>query len=683
MELVNTNDENSFDPTPRLKSSPVPIKFISFNEKDIYCIYCREEYIETLLCRKQRYCKKCLSLYISYITDDNIYLDVYICTIDLEFNLSRKRVSRNIQECYENNSRILCFKQINGYIKDLYFNINDFKIYNKVIKSEKYCKLCGKSFYHGTDRLNMEQNKLKLCSDCYLISSGWIVSTLINKQISILYLPWWHNVYQCNACYSTLIFISDCQKYCENCFIFYTGCRYCLTTNVIFGPTGQSQCRKCKRISLISEFSGFDDFIYSNIIYDNLSKLKLTEFAKSLKMIDKYFEPFIIDLTFEKRYDREQIKWIPYSQFTNINEIARGGFGIIYKAIWSSENETVILKRFENSKNIEKYFLNELKSYQHCSNSRIIEIYGFTKDPKLKDYILIMRYASDGDLHKYLQKNFTSIKWNKQKLHILWQISEGLETIHNKKFMHRDFHSGNILFDSTNNNYDKNYQWKIGDLGLSQAVNNKSSNHEIYGVIPYIAPEIFEGSEFSQESDIYSFSMIMWELTTGCKPFSNIKHDVQLICKILDGLRPKITEDTPKCYANLMKKCWDPNPKKRPSIKKIRLTFGGWAFKGKNEAKFIQAETKRMELITSKTIGPEFAEKHHSEAIYTSRLLNSFISEYSSINLSLSSTISISNSKQGYDHNYISTEQDFDIDIESSLPSQNLSLSIQNSLSIY
>ncbi|CAG8650697.1 21911_t:CDS:2 [Rhizophagus irregularis] len=90
-----------------------------------------------------------------------------------------------------------------------------------------------------------------------------------------------------------------------------------------------------------------------------------------------------------------------------------------------------------------------------------------------------------------------------------------------------------------------------------------------------------------------------------------------------------------------------------------------------------------MELITSKTIGPEFAEKHHSEAIYTSRLLNSFISEYSSINLSLSSTISISNSKQGYDHNYISTEQDFDIDIESSLLSQNLSLSIQNSLSIH
>ncbi|RIA81103.1 hypothetical protein C1645_791229, partial [Glomus cerebriforme] len=54
--------------------------------------------------------------------------------------------------------------------------------------------------------------------------------------------------------------------------------------------------------------------------------------------------------------------------------------------------------------------------------------------------------------------------------------------------------------------------------------------------------------------------MIMWELTTGCKPFANIEHDIQLIYKILDGERPKITEDTPECYADLMKSCWDSDP---------------------------------------------------------------------------------------------------------------------------
>ncbi|POG77294.1 kinase-like domain-containing protein, partial [Rhizophagus irregularis DAOM 181602=DAOM 197198] len=76
--------------------------------------------------------------------------------------------------------------------------------------------------------------------------------------------------------------------------------------------------------------------------------------------------------------------------------------------------------------------------------------------------------------------------------------------------MHRDFHSGNILFDP--NFRVLNDDWKIGDLGLSQAVNSESSNNEVYGVIPYIAPEIFRGSIFSKEADIYSFGMIMWEL---------------------------------------------------------------------------------------------------------------------------------------------------------------------------
>ena len=39
--------------------------------------------------------------------------------------------------------------------------------------------------------------------------------------------------------------------------------------------------------------------------------------------------------------------------------------------------------------------------------------------------MLVIQYASEGDLHKYLQSEFTKITWNKDKLRILWQISEG------------------------------------------------------------------------------------------------------------------------------------------------------------------------------------------------------------------------------------------------------------------
>jgi hypothetical protein len=65
----------------------------------------------------------------------------------------------------------------------------------------------------------------------------------------------------------------------------------------------------------------------------------------------------------------------------------------------------------------------------------------------------------------------------------------------------------------------------------------------------------------------------MWELTTGCKPFDNVKHDHHLIYKILDGERPKITEDTPKCYAELIKSCWNPDPKKKTFYKRHLFDF--------------------------------------------------------------------------------------------------------------
>src|SRR5688500_19082464 len=98
MELIKLNDENSFDPTPKLKSSPVPIFFISFNREDNNCFHCGEEYTKTIISEYQRYCKKCLSSYLTNITDINIYLDVYLLTKDLH-EISRTIIQQNIQEC--------------------------------------------------------------------------------------------------------------------------------------------------------------------------------------------------------------------------------------------------------------------------------------------------------------------------------------------------------------------------------------------------------------------------------------------------------------------------------------------------------------------------------------------------------------------------------------------------------
>ncbi|RIA91514.1 kinase-like domain-containing protein [Glomus cerebriforme] len=314
-------------------------------------------------------------------------------------------------------------------------------------------------------------------------------------------------------------------------------------------------------------------------------------------------------------------KWIPYSQITNLKQIAKGGFGIIYKANWLGKD--VAVKRFLNSQVMGRYFLNEAKALFQCYNLvYIVKVHGCTQDPETKDFMLIMEYANGGNLHNYLQKNFVDITW-KKKLYILWKISEGLNAIHKKNFMHRDFHSGNILLSS--------YQaWLVCDLGLSQPANNTSLN-EIYGVIPYIAPEVFKDTAFTKESDIYSIGMIMWELTTGCKPFANVEHDIILIIRIIDGKRPEITSDTPECFANLIKRCWSSNTSERPSIAEITEIFCDWYIRNKCIEQFQQAEKKRLELIQLKKLGPEFSEKPHSGAIYTSRKLSSMMSNLSSM----------------------------------------------------
>jgi len=60
---------------------------------------------------------------------------------------------------------------------------------------------------------------------------------------------------------------------------------------------------------------------------------------------------------------------------------------------------------------------------------------------------------------------------------------KGLEDIHNAEIIHRDLHSGNILID---------YVPKICDFGLSKSSTELTDDdNEVYGVIPYVAPEIF------------------------------------------------------------------------------------------------------------------------------------------------------------------------------------------------
>ncbi len=129
--------------------------------------------------------------------------------------------------------------------------------------------------------------------------------------------------------------------------------------------------------------------------------------------------------------------------------------------------------------------------------------YGIIQDPKTKDFIIIMKYYK----YDFITKNFYNINWNK-KLIILKNIIKGLNHIYHQKIIHQDFHSGNILYENENDKV-------ISDLGISKSAMESTDDNEIYGIISYMAPKIWQKRKYTTTSDIYSFGMIMWELMTG------------------------------------------------------------------------------------------------------------------------------------------------------------------------
>jgi serine/threonine protein kinase len=244
--------------------------------------------------------------------------------------------------------------------------------------------------------------------------------------------------------------------------------------------------------------------------------------------------------------------------------------------------------------------------------------------------MMVMLYAENGSLRQHLNNSFNSMKW-KEKLEILWRIVLGLADVHNKGLIHHDFHCGNVL-------YGNKFCTFIADLGLCQPANVKpSQDKKIYGVLPYVAPEVLRGKEYTQESDIYGFGIIAYEICTGLPPYYDIAHDKFLAISICQGLRPKSNYKIPQLISDIIKQCWDAVPSKRPKANELYNLLDSLCDEldvesddelddNKSE---INRQVKEAEKINEKLksssslyIGTTLSYTTNPQSVYTSRLLD-------------------------------------------------------------
>ncbi len=213
---------------------------------------------------------------------------------------------------------------------------------------------------------------------------------------------------------------------------------------------------------------------------------------------------------------------------------------------------------------------------------------------------MLVMMQMDMDLRKYLQQNHNQLTW-KERIRIAYEIILALYWIHEENAIHRDLHSGNILYSQFNDG------WCISDLGFCGPADKSSKS--IYGNLPYIAPEVINGKEYTFASDIYSVAMLMWEISSGQPPFVKYEYDdYDLAMDIINGMRPKIVSEIPLEYKSLMIQCWDADPLKRPDSATLY---------DKMEEIYLSCQNMPNELLNNTS---NFETSYTSSRLFTSKI---------------------------------------------------------------
>ncbi|CAI0455963.1 unnamed protein product [Linum tenue] len=176
---------------------------------------------------------------------------------------------------------------------------------------------------------------------------------------------------------------------------------------------------------------------------------------------------------------------------------------------------------------------------------------------------VVVEYCPGGALKTYLIKNRRRKLAFKVVVQIALDLARGLSYLHTMKIVHRDVKTENMLLD-------KSRTVKIADFGVArlEASNPNDMTGET-GTLGYMAPEVLNGNPYNRKCDVYSYGICLWEIYCCDMPYPDLSFSEMTSAVVRQNLRPEIPRCCPSSLANVMRRCWDANPDKRPEMEEV------------------------------------------------------------------------------------------------------------------
>ena len=202
------------------------------------------------------------------------------------------------------------------------------------------------------------------------------------------------------------------------------------------------------------------------------------------------------------------------SHYKILEELGRGGMGIVYKARDTVLDRIVAFKVLpdtlkENPQAL-KNFLREAKSAAKLNHPNIVTVYDAGEQDGV--YYIAMEYV-DGNTLKEIVKARGHISAG-GIVHVLAQMCEALAFANGKKIVHRDVKTANTM-------WTRDRKAKIMDFGLAKAIEEVRNHTTVVSGTPYyMSPEQTLGKNVDHRTDIYSLGVSLFEMATGTLPFT-------------------------------------------------------------------------------------------------------------------------------------------------------------------